>query len=140
MGTVLPFTGVSVVKAVDVTKLLAVASVVMMLAVGACSVEPDQGTTTTATTGTTEQLDTSTDGKGDEAVETDVGRTNLERDDPVQAPPDTAGVTTTEASTSSDEDAAVTPPDDASPLPEPGDGLEHPKAPNPTMIVPPPQD
>jgi hypothetical protein len=95
------------------TRAIVASGVVMALALGACAADPDQGSITPTT-----------------SVHSETG---AEEQAPVeeQAP-------TEEHTVEQGDD--IGPDDGAGILPEPGDGLEHPKSPNTTMIVPPPRD
>jgi hypothetical protein len=95
------------VEAIDMTRAIVASGIVMVLALGACAADPDQGPITPSTTVHSETV-----------VEE-------------QAP-------TEEHTVEQGED--IGPDDGAGILPEPGDGLEHPKSPITTMIVPPSRD
>jgi hypothetical protein len=85
--------------------------VVITLVLGACSVPPDQPGASTTTS--LDQTVTTATTSSDQTV------------------------TTVASSESTDTEVQDT---DLGVLPEPGSGLEHPKTPNTTKVVPPPQD
>lgn len=85
--------------------------VVMTLVLGACSVPPDQPGASTTTS--LDQTVTTATTSADQTVTTVASTESIETE--VQGT-------------------------DSSVLPQPGSGLDHPKAPNTTKVVPPPQD
>ena len=89
------------------TRAIVASGIVMVLALGACAADPEQGPTIPTTTVYSETV--------------------VEEQVPAE-----------EHTVEQGED--IGPDDGTGILPEPGDGLEHPKSPNTTMIVPPPRD
>ena len=89
------------------TRVIIALSFVVVVALGACAGNPEQGSTTLTTPVYSEML--------------------VEEQVPVEEQTVEQG-----KDIESDDGTGI--------LPEPGDGLEHPKSPNTSMIVPPPRD
>ena len=100
------------------TRAIVASGIVMVLALGACAGDPDQGSITSTTPAYSEMV-------VEEHVP--VEEHLVEEQFPVE-----------EHTVVQGDD--VEPEDGVATLPEPGDGLERPKSPNTTMIVPPPRD
>ncbi|MEN8239486.1 MAG: hypothetical protein ABFR53_09820 [Actinomycetota bacterium] len=113
-------------------KLIA-ALLVGVLLLTACSVDPEEGTTTSRTPSTT-----AAETQDDDVA---VGE-NDNTSDPVESglPAESSTTTSGEANASTTTGPGSDDPGVTSTLPEPGGGLEVPKTPTTTLITPPPQD
>jgi hypothetical protein len=126
-------------EAIDVKRLIVMGSILMALVLGACVAEPDQNSATTTTRDHTEStVSDQTEAEG-QTVEDTV---------PAEATSDTAVSSQETPTTTLPSDSTTPAVDDDNTesggepgvLPEPGDGLDHPKTPNTSMVVPPPMD